>query len=88
MFGVVRCLLGLVLILAAIQTSIGADKPLYLSVVLSYGRYGYNSSGAVPSFDLALEHIAEMGVLPDYRLLYGTILDSEVSLRYPICVYM
>ncbi len=83
MFAMVKCLLGLLLALAAIHTSTGEDKPLHLSVVLSYGRYGYNSSGAAPSFDLALEHIAAMGELPGYRLQYGTILDSEVSLNDP-----
>ncbi len=73
-------LLKLLLSLAIIQTIACPDKPIRFSVILSFGEYGYNSSGAVPSFDLALERVAEMQVLPGYRLYYDTVLDSEVSL--------
>ncbi len=73
-------LLKLLLSLAIIQTIACADKPIRFSVILSFGKYGFNSSGAVPSFDLALERVAATQVLPGFRLYYDTVWDSEVSL--------
>ncbi len=73
-------LLELLLSLAIIQTIACADKQIRFSVILSFGEYGYNSSGAVPSLDLALERVAAMQVLPGYRLHYDTVWDSKVSL--------
>jgi len=52
--------------------------PLTFSLIVSYGRYGYNSSPSIPAIELALEHINNSGVLLDYELQY-TVKDSEVT---------
>ena len=52
--------------------------PLNFSLIVSYGRYGYNSSPSIPAIELALEHINNSGVLLDYELQY-TVKDSEVT---------
>ena len=54
--------------------------PLNFSLIVSYGRYGYNSSPSIPAIELALEHINSSGVLLDYELQY-TVKDSEVILK-------
>ena len=56
---------------------------LNFSLIVSYGRYGYNSSPSIPAIDLALEHIERSGILNDYQLQY-TMKDSEVSIQVTI----
>ena len=47
----------------------------------SFGRFGLNSSGAVPAADIALEAInANPNILAGYNLVYDRVRDSEVSL--------
>lgn len=59
------------------QTSI----PLYFSLILSYGEFGFNSSGEVPAVDIALEQIYYADILPGYRLQYQSVKNSKVRLR-------
>ena len=55
-----------------------AEIPLYFSLILSFGRYGFNSSVMIPAMEIALERVKEMQVLPGYRLEYSKVRDSEV----------
>ena len=49
--------------------------------VVSFGQFGYNSSGVVPAADIALEDInKDPHILPGYRLTYDRVRDSQVSL--------
>ena len=57
---------------AAAQTS------LYFSLILSFGRYGFNSSGTIPAMEIALERVDEMKILPGYKLKNSPVRDSEV----------
>ena len=48
--------------------------------ITSFGQYGYNSSGALPAAEMALEDINNNpDVLPGYNLVYDSIRDSQVS---------
>ena len=55
-----------------------AQTPLYFSLILSFGRYGFNSSVMIPAMEIALERIRETQILPGYRLEYSSVRDSEV----------
>ena len=68
-----------ILLLLTINVQDGVAKVLNFSLIVSFGLNGYNSSGAIPGIDLAVERIAEREVLPDYRLQYSEVQDSEVS---------
>ena len=58
----------------------GDTKDLTFMFITSFGRYGYNSSGARPAADIALEIInSRPDLLDGYRLVYDTVRDSEVS---------
>ena len=47
--------------------------------ITSFGQYGFNSSGAVPAADMALEDInSDSNILPGYNLVYDKLRDSEV----------
>ena len=57
-----------------------SDQNLTFMFITSFGRFGLNSSGAVPAADIALEAInANPNILPGYNLVYDGVLDSEVS---------
>ena len=76
-----------ILIITVGQTSVKADenddvKPLvYFSLIISRGENGYNSSGAIPAVDIALEAIESNGLLPGYSLTYETVRNSKVSAK-------
>ena len=55
-----------------------AQTPLYFSLILSFGRYGFNSSVMIPAVEIALERVRETQILPGYRLEYSSVRDSEV----------
>ena len=55
-----------------------AQTPLYFSLILSFGRYGFNSSGTIPAMEIALERVDEMKILPSYKLKNSPVRDSEV----------
>ena len=69
-------LLSLLLIPWCVAT---AQTPLYFSLILSFGRYGFNSSGTIPAMEIALERVDEMQILPGYKLENSPVRDSEVS---------
>ena len=52
---------------------------LTFMLVTSYGQYGFNSSGAVPAADMALEDInRDPDILMGYNLMYDKVRDSMV----------
>ena len=56
-----------------------AQTPLYFSLILSFGKYGFNSSGTIPAVEIALERVDEMQILPGYKLENSPVRDSKVS---------
>lgn len=66
------------LILLLLWCEAAAEIPLYFSLILSFGRYGFNSSVMIPAVEIALERVRETQVLPGYRLEYSKVRDSEV----------
>ena len=76
------CLFALITI---VDIAFAGGITLDFSLIVSYGRYGYNSSPSIPAIDLALEHIERSGILNDYELQY-TMKDSEVSIQVTIGV--
>ena len=69
----------IILLLFSMNFQDGVAKVLDFSLIVSFGLNGFNSSGAIPAIDLALERIAEREILPGYRLQYSEVQDSEVS---------
>ena len=56
------------------------EHNLNIMLVVSFGQFGFNSSGVVPAANIALEDInKDPGVLPGYRLTYDRVRDSQVS---------
>ena len=78
-----QLIISAVLILSTAYISLvsgqGALKHVYFSFIVSNGQYGYRSSGAVPSVDIALEAIQSQQLLPGYNLTYETIRNSKVQ---------
>lgn len=72
------CVLALAIAITHVQVISTREIPLTFSLIVSYGRFGYNSSPSIPAIDLALEHIHSSGVLGEYKLQYFTVKDSEV----------
>ena len=71
--------LTLVLVLLSCSESVHGANPLYVSMITSFGEFGFNASGVIPAIDLALEHInARPDLLPGYELGYLTLQDSGV----------
>ena len=65
-----------------VQGVLSTDKPVYFSLVVSYGEYGYNSSGGIPAINIALEQIRVRNILPGYNLTYEVERNSKVTLVY------
>ena len=60
--------------------AVECDQNLTFMFITSFGRFGLNSSGAIPAADIALEAInANPNILPGYNLVYDRVRDSEVS---------
>lgn len=57
-----------------------AQTHLYFSLIISFGRYGFNSSGTIPAMKIALDRVREMQILPGYVLENSPVRDSEVSI--------
>ena len=54
---------------------------LTFMMIASYGQYGFNSSGALPAVDMALEAINnDPYTLSGYNLMYDKVRDSMVSI--------
>lgn len=50
--------------------------------ITSFGEFGFNSSGAVPGVDVALEGIKNRSdILPGYSLVYNEVRDSKVIIQ-------
>ena len=57
-----------------------ASKIIYFGHITSYGESGFNSSGAVPAVELAVEHVNNnTSILAGYKLVSTPVMDSEVS---------
>ena len=57
-----------------------AHTNLTFMMIASYGQHGFNSSGALPAVDMALEDInSDPDILPGYNLMYDKVRDSMVS---------
>ena len=56
-----------------------ANQNLTIMFITSFGQFGFNSSGAVPAADIALEDInSNPDILPGYNLVYDQVRDSQV----------
>ena len=67
---VAACVLVLVIAIARVEVISTSEIPITFSLIVSYGRFGYNSSPSIPAIDLALDHIHNSGVLGEYKLQY------------------
>lgn len=57
-----------------------APHNLTFMMIASFGEFGFNSSGAVPAADVALDDInRNSSVLPGYRLGYDKTRNSKVG---------
>ena len=74
-----KATLGSLFISLLLWRAVAAQTPLYFSLILSFGRYGFNSSGTIPAMEIALERVDEMQILPGYKLENSPVRDSEVS---------
>lgn len=79
----------LTLLLLASVLAAGKSVPrhnLTFMLTTSFGQFGFNSSGALPAADMALEDInSDPNVLPGYNFMYDKVRDSQVC-KYPIAV--
>ena len=56
------------------------EQNLTFMLIASFGEFGFNSSGAIPAADVALEDIYQnSSMLPGYRLLYDEPRNSQVT---------
>ena len=56
-----------------------ANHNLTFMLIASFGQFGFNSSGAIPAADVALDDINRNGsMLPGYRLVYDKARNSQV----------
>ena len=60
-------------------------KPVYFTLIYSGGENGYNSSGGIPSVNIALEAIECHQLLPGYNLTYRTARNSKVIPKENAC---
>ena len=83
-----RCLVLCLLLLTALsslQHSVGLgglsteNTNLTFMLIISYGEFGFNSSGGLPAAEMALEDInSDPDMLPGYNLVYDRIRNSQV----------
>ena len=72
------CVLALVIAISRVEIIFTREIPITFSLIVSFGRFGYNSSPSIPAINLALKHIRSSGVLGEYKLNYSSVKDSEV----------
>ena len=74
------CLLLLLLTSAiAVADEESVSNNLTFMFITSFGQFGFNSSGALPAADIALEDVNNnYDVLPGYSLRYEVARDSQV----------
>ena len=73
---------ALVILLALLShlEEIQSVQPVYFSLIVSYGEFGFDSSGAIPSIDIALRYVNNRSqLLPEYELRYITVRNSKVG---------
>ena len=79
-----RCVYYLFAIVAALSHCGNAEGPenrtnLTIMFIISYGQFGFNSSGGLPAAEMALEDINNKpDLLPGYNLVYDSVRDSQV----------
>lgn len=57
-----------------------AEHNLTIMLITSFGEFGFNSSGAIPAADVALDDInGNNSMLPGYRLVYDKPRNSQVG---------
>ena len=73
-------LLPILMLFIAGHGMVQGNQNLTFMFMTSFGRFGLNSSGAIPAADIALEAINDdPNILPGYNLVYDRVRDSEVS---------
>ena len=73
-------LVAATVLIALDPAALAADRNLTVMFITSFGQFGFNSSGAVPAADIALEHINRSpDILPGYNLVYDQVRDSQVN---------
>ena len=57
------------------------EHNLTIMLITSFGEFGFNSSGAIPAADVALDGInGNNSMLPGYRLVYDKPRNSQVGI--------
>ena len=75
----VQCLLLFVALYQCGLANQDNKTNLTFMLIISYGQFGFNSSGGIPAAEMALEDINENpSILPGYNLVYDRIRDSQV----------
>ena len=78
---IARLLLGICVISTLWGSAASQPHNLTFILIISYGQYGYNISGALPAADMALEDInSDPDILSGYNLMYDKVRDSMVSI--------
>jgi hypothetical protein len=68
-----------VVVLLHLVTGSWSQHNLTFLFITSFGQFGFNSSGAIPAVDMALESInSDASVLPGYNLVHDGVRDSQV----------
>ena len=78
----------LAIIILLTQNDLVSPSKVYFSLIVSYGRFGFNSSGAVPAIDIALDYVKRNQILPNYELAYERAADSEVGTQISMVTYL
>ena len=74
--------LKVLLLAAAVSCANSERTPLHFLYIYADSP-SYNSTGAIPAMDIALENInGDSSLLPGYTLNYTQPLDSKVSRKY------
>ena len=64
-----------------------AEHNLTIMLITSFGEFGFNSSGAIPAADVALDDInRNSSMLPGYRLVYDKPRNSQVIQTVHVCM--
>ena len=68
----------------AVAAEESVSHNLTFMFITSFGQFGFNSSGALPAADIALEDVNKNhDVLPGYNLRYDEVRDSQVRANIP-----
>ena len=83
-------LLHCLLLIASLQqhSAVGQSENTNLTfmLIISYGEFGFNSSGGLPMAEMALKDInSDPDMLPGYSLVYDRIRNSQVI--HWLCVH-